>query len=579
VGLSLAGTPFVQQKPSPLELLTATVLAAAVLVGPAAAEDGTDFGEYGPPAGYGAALPYRPGSRAVVPGPPIPPTQASRPASWPGTPAAPKQWDPQSSRSRQGWAAEYPRSSPGGYPGPTTVPTYPRTAASPYDPPPCQPGQPSYQPLPYDLSQPPIYQPLPYDPSRPPNYHLEPHRPARPPEYPPPEPYGGRTDPSPGGYSLEYPQMPNALEPPYPQMPNAVRPPYPQMANALAAPRADRDPEGQPPAATQMEPCEGAQILARVGSEVILASEVLPAVDQALAPYKDRIPSHQLQRQRRLLIEQQLMGPVETKLIYLDARRSIPEENLPRIEETLSEQFEKSELKKMMKQANVETRRELDRKLRSMGTSLQRRKQAFIQRTLAQSWAHQQLDFDEEITYDQMLEYYRRHLAEFQKPARARWEELMVRFSKHPGKADAYAAAAQMGNQVLAGAAFAEVARSLSDGTTAAEGGLRDWTRQNSLVCEALDRALFGLPVGRLSPILESENGLHIIRVTQREPARCAPFLEAQVEIRPKIREQRAKEQLQAYVARLKKQIPVWTIFDDQARDEQLSGRDGRPRR
>jgi len=564
--LSLAETLLVQQKLSPLVLLTATVLAAAVRVGPAAAQDGTAFGEGGQAVGYGAALPYLPGSRSVVPGPPIPPTQASRPASWPGTPAAPRQWDPQSSRSRQGWAAEYPRSSPGGYPGPTAVPQYPRTAASPYDPPPRQPGQPSYRPLPYD-------------PSQPPDYHLDPHRTARPPEDPPREPYGGRTDPSAGGYSLEYPQIPNALEAPYPQMPNVVGPPYSQMANALEPPRADRGPEGQPPAATPMEPCEGAQILARVGSEVILASEVLPAVDEALAPYKDRIPSHQLQRQRWLLIEQQLTVPIETRLIYLDARRSIPEENLPRIEETLSEQFEKSELKKMMKRANVQTRRELDRKLRSMGTSLQRRKQAFIQRTLAQSWAHQQLDFDEEITYDQMLEYYRRHLAEFQKPARARWEELMVRFSKHPIKADAYAALAQMGNRVVAGAAFAEVARSTSDGTTAAEGGLRDWTHRNSLVCEALDQALFGLPVGRLSPILESENGLHIIRVTRREPARCAPFPEAQAEIRPKIREQRAKEHLQAYVARLKKQIPVWTIFDDQPRDEQLSGRDGRPRR
>jgi parvulin-like peptidyl-prolyl isomerase len=351
------------------------------------------------------------------------------------------------------------------------------------------------------------------------------------------------------------------------------------MPNAVGVPWAERGFGQRPAAARELELCEGAQILARVGSEVILASEVLPAIDELLTRYKDRIPSYQFEQQRRLLIEQQLNVPIETKLIYLDARRKIPKENLPQIEKTLGEQFEKNELPKMMKNANVETRRELDRKLRSMGTSLERRKQAFIQRALAQSWAHQQLSFDEEIAYDQMLEYYRQHLDEFERPVRARWEELTVRFSKYRSKEEAYAALARMGNEVLAGVPWGEVARKLSDGTTAAEGGVRDWTHRGSLVCGELDRALFALPVGQLSPILESENGWHIIRVTERELGGRVPFAEAQAEIRPKIRQERVRRQWQAYVARLREQIPVWTIFGDQARGEQVSGRENAPRR
>lgn len=328
-----------------------------------------------------------------------------------------------------------------------------------------------------------------------------------------------------------------------------------------------------------MEPCEGVQVLGWVGPEMILASEVMPAVDELIAQNIDRIPPDQLETQRRLLVEQRLKVPIETKLIYLDARRAIPKENLPRVEKSLGEQFEKHELKKMMQRAGVQTRRELDQKLRSMGTSLERTKQAFVQRALAQTWVRQQLDFDEEVTYEQMLEYYRQHPAEFQRPARVRWEELMVRFSEHPDKAAAYAAIAEMGNRVLGGAPLSEVAKSKSDGTTASEGGLRDWTTKGSLVCEVLDEALFELPVGRLSPILESDHGFHIVRVIQREPHRWVPFREAQVEIEPKIRRQRIKEELQAYVARLKKQIPVWTIFDEQPPREEVTGRSGYPRR
>ena len=566
-----------KHKLPPLVLLTATATAALLWMGPGVAQEFAGFPEDGRLPPYRPPSQYLPGGQPMIPGPPIPPVQSSRPASWPGTPAAARQWNTHSSsRSGQNWAAEYPRSLRGGYPGPAEAQTYPRTAAGGYQPPGDQPGRsPGFRTTPYDPSGPAIYRPLPYDSADPPDYGLQPHRPSRPPAYRPEEPYIGRTVPSPNGYPVRDPQIPNAAEAPYGEIPNAARVQYPYPPYAAEVPISGPAPQGEPPPAAQMELVEGAIILARVGPEVILGSEVLPAVNDIIARNKDRIPPHRLQQQRRLLIEQQLQVPIESKLIYLDAREKIPEENLPRIEESLGEQFEKEELQKLMERSKVQTRWELEEKLRSMGTSLQRRKTAFVQRALAQTWLHQQLNLDEETTYDQMWEYYRVHAAEFERPARARWEELTVSFSKYRSKAESHAAIARMGNQVLAGVSLEEVAGRLSDGSTAAQGGLRDWTRKGSLVSAVLDEALFGLQVGRLSPILETEDGFHIIRVTRRELAHRISFAEAQAEIRQKVRQQRTETQLRKYVADLRKQIPVWTIFDDQTRDEQLSERDG----
>ena len=142
-----------------------------------------------------------------------------------------------------------------------------------------------------------------------------------------------------------------------------------------------------------------------------------------------------------------------------------------------------------------------------------------MQKTISQQWIHQKVKPDDEITHEEMLgSGIRAHLREFEKPPRARWEELMVRLSKYPSSEAAYAALAAMGNEVaLAGRPLAEVAKARSDGPTAADGGARDWTNQGSLAAEQLDRALFALPPGRLSPILESKTGLHIIRVLERE--------------------------------------------------------------
>lgn len=150
-----------------------------------------------------------------------------------------------------------------------------------------------------------------------------------------------------------------------------------------------------------------------------------------------------------------------------------------------------------------------------------------------------------------------------------------MRFSRHPRREEAYALMAQMGNRVLSGQPFAQVARESSEGVTAGKGGLREWTSRGSLVSEELDKALFGLPVGELSQIIEDKVGLHILRVIERKEAKRTPFVEAQVEIRKKIKDQRIEAQMKAYLEKLRRNIPVWTVYDDSYGKGQQAGARG----
>jgi parvulin-like peptidyl-prolyl isomerase len=322
-----------------------------------------------------------------------------------------------------------------------------------------------------------------------------------------------------------------------------------------------------------IQPCEGARILARVGSDAILESEVAGAINEVIEKNKDRIPASELEKQRELMIQQQLKNVIVTKLIYQDAKHTIPSESLSHVEKELKKQFDEVELEKMMKRAQVSTSHEFDQKLRALGTSVDHERQAFVERELAKEWIHQQIKRDEEITYDQMVTYYREHQDKFGSPARAKWEELMVRYSKYPNKATAYDAIARLGNQILAGAPFAEVAKVNSDGSTAFDGGKRDWTTKGGLACQTLDAAVFSTPVGQMSSIIEGDSGFHIIRVTLREEESVKPFLEAQVEIKEKIIQQRSEKQYQAYLAKLGNKTPVWTIYEGDISNPQLSNR------
>ena len=93
-----------------------------------------------------------------------------------------------------------------------------------------------------------------------------------------------------------------------------------------------------------MKPCTGSRMVAHVGSEVILDSdlivrkidlnqgifEVIGHIDHILEMNKDHIPPDQWDAQRTMLIEKILPDFVRTKLVCLDAKHTIPPGTLAR---------------------------------------------------------------------------------------------------------------------------------------------------------------------------------------------------------------------------------------------------------
>ena len=342
-----------------------------------------------------------------------------------------------------------------------------------------------------------------------------------------------------------------------------------RYSQAGAAPRYDIQSGGQPEAGgTELQPIEAGQIIARISDQVVLAGDVLPQVNAALEVNAASIPSNispdQLATLRRQLMQQQLLQLIETKLLYAEFLRTIPVENLPRIEETLTEEFERMQLPQLYESTKTTNRAELDTKLREQGSSLDHQQRMFKERIIATQWLSQQVKRDEEITHQQLLADYREHIEEYKIEARSRWEEISVRFDRFATKQEAYAALCQLGDQVLLrGAAFADVARAGSHGLSASEGGQHDWTTQGSLVLTVIDKAIFNLPVGQLSKILEGQNSFHIVRVIERKQAGATPFVEAQEKIRARLRQEGNQSQLRDYLVSLRNKHRVWTIFDD----------------
>ena len=307
-----------------------------------------------------------------------------------------------------------------------------------------------------------------------------------------------------------------------------------------------------------------AKVLAKCGNEVILTGDCDILIAAVLAKQKMDVPPDQKEEVYTTLRRQVLKQMIEQKLIYADAVKSVPAAGITKIEANLNDKFDKEQLPEMMKSLGVTSRQELDDKLKARGSSIDRERRAYFERMLSMGWMQEKVKTDVEIPLSDILGYYEQHLDDYKFKAQAKWEELMVSFDKFPDKASAYAAIAQMGNQVMQGAPLADVAKAGSQGPTASDGGVYDWTTEGSLAAKEIDRALFGLPVGGMSQIIESNRGFHIVRVVDRKAAGKKSFEDAQADIKKQLKKDNMSKQVEKYMSELKKKTPVWTAYDEQ---------------
>ncbi|MCA9229576.1 MAG: peptidyl-prolyl cis-trans isomerase [Planctomycetales bacterium] len=363
--------------------------------------------------------------------------------------------------------------------------------------------------------------------------------------------------------------------------PATIAPPVPQSA-AVSPQSTDVVSDSiLPTSSAGAQPLEGGEIVARVDGQIVLASDVLWQVNQIIEANRDRIAPEQIEVARRSILRQQVMGLIDTKLLYADFRRTVPSENIPQIEKNLVEPFEESEVPRLVKVLEVKDRRALAELLEARGSSLADVQRQFNERTIAGEWLRQKTPKPKPVTHEQMLEYYQEHLAKYDYPARAKWEELMLRFDRFEGDRTAtWRAMAELGNQLwqrvqanpaARGPVFVELAKEQSHGFTAAEGGQHDWTTRGALRGKSVDEALFTLQVGQLSNILESESGFHIVRVLEREEAGRTSFEEAQAAIRDELEASQKRELVEEELVKLRKQSRVWTVFDGEFSGPQVA--------
>lgn len=164
------------------------------------------------------------------------------------------------------------------------------------------------------------------------------------------------------------------------------------------------------------------------------------------------------------------------------------------------------------------------------------------------------------ISDEEIQGFYESNIDRMKRPPRARVRHILLKVGPEAGEEERQTVrqeAESLRQQIAEGADFATLAEEHSDDEQSREqGGLLPWISPGQTV-PAFDEAAFDLEVGKLSEVIQSPFGFHVLKVEEREPASTVPLEEVRDRIAALLRDRRTREQLHEHVTALKQEHEV----------------------
>jgi parvulin-like peptidyl-prolyl isomerase len=136
---------------------------------------------------------------------------------------------------------------------------------------------------------------------------------------------------------------------------------------------------------------------------------------------------------------------------------------------------------------------------------------------------------DVSMAEDKLREYYQSHAANYISPE-VRVSQIVIQVPAEATAKDWQTAKSKMERvlqEIKKGAAFEKVAALYSDdAVSASSGGDLGFFAKGEMV-PMLEEVVFNLDVGKMSGVIQSTQGLHLLKVTDRKPGSIPPYEEA----------------------------------------------------
>jgi parvulin-like peptidyl-prolyl isomerase len=276
--------------------------------------------------------------------------------------------------------------------------------------------------------------------------------------------------------------------------------------------------------------------------------------------------SEQDRRERTRVIKEKVLELlIERELILQDAHTRFGPKTpgakfMEKVKEAADREFDRQVVRPAKERYKIKTDEQFKDLLRSQGVSLEGLHREFQRQFVYQQYLQFLLQPKlERVGHEQIVEYYQSHPEDFQTQDSVEWQDIFVAAANYANDRDAARGfAEQLRQRALAGEDFAALARQYDNGTSSYKNGEGLGNKRGEVRPREAEPVLFALRDGQVGPLIELDNGFHIVRVVKRVYAGQMEFNEkTQALIREKLHNEVFARESKSIIASLRSKATI----------------------
>ena len=186
------------------------------------------------------------------------------------------------------------------------------------------------------------------------------------------------------------------------------------------------------------------------------------------------------------------------------------------------------------------------------GPEIEEKMKEMKQRLLVEAFLKKKVETESKISDADLQKFYDQNKDKFKTGEQIRASHILVKTEKEANDVMA---------KIKAGGNFDELAKKYSIDSSASKGGDLGWFGKGTMV-PGFEKAAMALKEGQVSPIVKSDFGFHIIKLTGKRPAGIRPLEEVKDQIKGAIMPSKQQEVFQKIKEELRKSAKI-TIKED----------------
>ncbi len=208
----------------------------------------------------------------------------------------------------------------------------------------------------------------------------------------------------------------------------------------------------------------------------------------------------------------------------------------------------------MRKGMGLSSLEQLEEEAKKQGVSFEEFKQNLRNNIVTQQVIQREVGGKMQISPQEVQKFYEDHKQELAQPEQVRLSEILIALRPGP-EAESLAAAEKLAADALAqikgGKSFEEVAKAVSGGPTAEQGGDLGYFKHGALAKE-LEDLTFAMKTGNVSNVIRTKQGFVLLKVTEHQEAGVPPLKQVELQVQETIYMQRLQPALRLYLTKLR---------------------------